>query len=548
MLRSFPRPNRDGDCTYYFAIKFSDAKTHHGFVIGTASSADLRLPTGSSSRYHLAITFDNNNRPIARDLGSRAGTRVSYNGETGNCYRNSSWPLLGPSITKGKRPLLHIGEATVFEVVVFRRDFTSRDSIDRISRVGRGTTEPSDLLRALDIQTAQSTRLRTGQESPTDGQSPFTYFQAIDKGAFGSTHFHYDLKTGEEYVIKRPRDENDYNLKSWENEARIMSLLDHPNIVKLQNSDFTTIPTLRLEYVPEGTLNDQGNDFTDLECTQVLCQLSSALKHIHGQRIAHRDIKPQNVLVAKREGDIHVKFADFGLSTDADILKSYCGTPHWMAPEIRAKQHILNRDEYTEAVDIWSLGQLVAWMKCGRRNPDIAYNDPQWVNLLREYFARHKNSENNKLMEFVIGNMIVEDPLERHTADMCHSSALNLLRQLSQEASNPEASNLEATNPEASGLGASTNDDRTLTLIHQIGRRGSSYFNINPTGFEESSVAGFTVKPSSRLGRGSEANSEQRGTQETPGSGHGQRSSRKGSLEDDSSESTITRWMNENIS
>ena len=105
--------------------------------------------------------------------------------------------------------------------------------------------------------------------------------------------------------------------------------------------------------------------------TQILCQLSSVLEYLHNQNpsIGHRDIKPENILVVERTADgILVKFGDFGLSKAADTLKTCCGTARFAAPEIYLKMADAEgaaNNTYSVAVDIWSLGVVVASLMCG---------------------------------------------------------------------------------------------------------------------------------------------------------------------------------------
>ena len=65
------------------------ARTSVGIVGGCAVNADLVLQDlPGVSRYHFSITFDEQSRPIARDLGSTGGTKVTYNGEEGQRLSN----------------------------------------------------------------------------------------------------------------------------------------------------------------------------------------------------------------------------------------------------------------------------------------------------------------------------------------------------------------------------------------------------------------------------------------------------------------------------
>ena len=74
-------------------------------------------------------------------------------------------------------------------------------------------------------------------------------------------------------------------------------------------------------------------------------------------------------LVVKRGDDgINIKFADFSLSKAADILQTFCRTLKWAAPEIYLKaadQIGTTNETYSAAVDIWSLGAVIADLECG---------------------------------------------------------------------------------------------------------------------------------------------------------------------------------------
>ena len=67
-----------------------------------------------------------------------------------------------------------------------------------------------------------------------------------------------------------------------------------------------------------------------------------AIKYIHDKRIAHRDIKLENVLL---DSNLNVKLIDFGFSIkvpDGKKLNIFCGTPSYMSPEIVSKVLIIN--------------------------------------------------------------------------------------------------------------------------------------------------------------------------------------------------------------
>ena len=105
-----------------------------------------------------------------------------------------------------------------------------------------------------------------------------------------------------------------------------------------------------------------SSDFREYFTYQILC----GLKAIHAAKVMHRDLKPSNILVNK---NCDLKICDFGLACHkapyhdrSAFLTEYVVTRWYRAPEI-----ILSPAEYTSAIDIWSVGCILAEMR--RRRP-----------------------------------------------------------------------------------------------------------------------------------------------------------------------------------
>ena len=116
-----------------------------------------------------------------------------------------------------------------------------------------------------------------------------------------------------------------------------------------------------MEYFELGNLYYQNRmeRLTSVETAQVLFQGLEGLKYLHelpGGGMTHRDIKPPNLLVAERvNGIIRIKLSDFGLASFKVEMKTFCGTQCFRSPE-----QWNERSTYTNAVDIWALGVVVA--------------------------------------------------------------------------------------------------------------------------------------------------------------------------------------------
>lgn len=223
-------PLEKTDC---LVVRFSHgARTRVGVVCGCAPNVDLafqNLP--GISKFHLAFTFDDQNRPIARDLGSTGGTKVIYNGEEGERLSRFDWPLQGPSIARGKPPVLNITDLVQFKVIIPPRDITSHDYLDRVANFREGTADPENLFASLILKSAPTTRLPTGQQTPSAGSYPIHYKKKLGAGEFGVATYVWNGTTDEENVVKEPLkkliNSGKVDIKSWKREARIMLHISH---------------------------------------------------------------------------------------------------------------------------------------------------------------------------------------------------------------------------------------------------------------------------------------------------------------------------------
>jgi serine/threonine-protein kinase len=157
-------------------------------------------------------------------------------------------------------------------------------------------------------------------------------------------------------------------------EARAVNQIGHPNIIDIFG--FGALPDGRSYYVMERLSGESlgtrlrrgriGSAFASL----VLGTLASALEAVHGQQIAHRDLKPDNVFLSKPPGGpMQIKLLDFGIAkllaldtSSSQLTKagSMLGTPAYISPE-QARAHGVD-----VRTDIYSLGVMAFEMYTGR--------------------------------------------------------------------------------------------------------------------------------------------------------------------------------------
>lgn len=154
-------------------------------------------------------------------------------------------------------------------------------------------------------------------------------------------------------------------MQELEGECEIFLSMDHPHVARLADVyQSKEKMSLVMECMEGGELFDrviERKKFTEKDAADAAYQMLLSLAYLHNHGMVHRDIKLENFLYEKKEGD-HLKMIDFGFSkilVDPSIkMKMSCGTLSYVAPEVLAK-------DYTNKCDTWSLGVVVFILICG---------------------------------------------------------------------------------------------------------------------------------------------------------------------------------------
>ncbi|KAK6113247.1 Cyclin-dependent kinase 2 [Brugia pahangi] len=196
------------------------------------------------------------------------------------------------------------------------------------------------------------------------GPYRFTNCQLIGGGTYGTVYKAYDIQQRTHFAIKVIRlDSREGVPGTCLREVSILKELTHPNIVKIHNV-FPNDGCKKLYLIFEHLDYDlkmlieklRPKPFPMPYIKSFLWQLLRALTLCHTHRVLHRDLKPQNILVAANGT---VKIADFGLARSFTI-PSRCYTHEIVTLWYRAPEILLRSRFYSTAVDIWSLACIFA--------------------------------------------------------------------------------------------------------------------------------------------------------------------------------------------
>ncbi|XP_012264589.2 serine/threonine-protein kinase fused isoform X2 [Athalia rosae] len=235
----------------------------------------------------------------------------------------------------------------------------------------------------------------------------------VGEGSFGQVYKAKKRTDGEIVAFKviRKRGRSLKELKSLRQECEIQRHLHHPNIIQMLDSFETENEIVVVTEYADKELYEilgKAGRLSEERAQVIACDLVSALYYLHSNRVLHRDLKPQNVLL---EANGVAKLCDFGfarsMSTGTHVLTSIKGTPLYMAPEL------IEECPYDHNADIWSLGCIVYELVVGTP-PFQTTSILHLVRLIRFEAVKWPDYISENCKSFLQG-LLQKDPSQRLT-------------------------------------------------------------------------------------------------------------------------------------
>lgn len=253
----------------------------------------------------------------------------------------------------------------------------------------------------------------------------YDFGKLIGIGAYSEVFLARDQLRNELCAIKVLERADREHGKLIDRELKVLRMLDSNSLVR--TCDIFDTPTqtfVVMEYLAGGELLDlitENDHLSERTAKHVLKQVILAVLYLHERGIAHRDVKPENILLASNQASLpRVKLTDFGLSrvvgtpgsSAPDILMaSQCGTAYYLAPEIA------NNFDYGKPVDMWACG-VVAFVMLAGKFPFYGDTDEKFMRRLRAgvQFPNSEWRHVSKGAKSLIRGLLDPNPENRLTA------------------------------------------------------------------------------------------------------------------------------------
>ncbi|XP_076183313.1 ovarian-specific serine/threonine-protein kinase Lok isoform X1 [Ptiloglossa arizonensis] len=265
------------------------------------------------------------------------------------------------------------------DAVIYLEDLSQNGTFINKQRVGRGkkvVIESNNVISLaqpiVTVYVFMNTATFESNDLPSELRSKYAVSRKLGSGACGEVKMVFSKNSCKRFAMKTIMKLGDTTSKHRHplndpekimNEVKILKALKHPYVVRMEEIvDSPKAVYIVLELMEGGELFERiksRGKLSEKTAKLIFYQVVLAVSYLHDSGITHRDLKPENILLASNSDVTLAKVSDFGLSKLVDaqtMMKTFCGTPMYVAPEIL---FTTGRGSYTNQVDVWSLGVIL---------------------------------------------------------------------------------------------------------------------------------------------------------------------------------------------
>ncbi len=253
---------------------------------------------------------------------------------------------------------------------------------------GENSIEPGAETFQVEFTNNSESKIDTVEASNTTKKSKrklgnYYILKKIGQGGMGKIYQGYDPKNDKQVAIKMisaGKTANETQVARFLQEAKATSLLEHPNIVKIYDIDeHKKHPFIVMELIKGEHLDEYCKDLSFFEKIKVMIKVIQAIHYAHSQKVVHRDLKPQNIIV---DNNNEPRIMDFGLAKiigeGEGLTKTgdLVGTVLYMSPEqAEGEAKIIDARS-----DVFSLGAVLYKIVTG----ELPFNGYAPINVIRQ--------------------------------------------------------------------------------------------------------------------------------------------------------------------
>lgn len=263
--------------------------------------------------------------------------------------------------------------------------------------------------------------------------------KGIGKGAYGIVCSATDTITQERVAIKKIKKPfgNKTEAIRCLREVNLLRHISHPNIIQIRgimepanDQNFNDVYVV-YEFMDTDLhqIIRSGQKLTDDHHKFLMMQTLRGLMYLHSANVIHRDLKPSNLLLKE---NCDLKIADFGLARSKDCredMTQYVVTRWYRAPEL------LLMSPYTKAIDLWSVGCILAEMLLGTPIFE-GKNQLETLKKVVEVVGKPTDADMNHIVDSIMKQFIQNMPPAERKVEMhfpgVNPLAVNLLSSLLQ--------------------------------------------------------------------------------------------------------------------